>query len=286
MAIETGDDREFALTAADFETLRTLVHEWTGIALSPQKQDMVYNRLARRLRVLGLDTFAAYLDRLRGPEGAAEMGILINAITTNLTRFFREPHHFDHLRDVAVPDTLNRIKSGTRARLRVWSAGCSSGEEPYTIAMVLAEAGATRARIDARILATDLDTDMLRTGAEGVYTNDVLDGLPPDLRQRYTAPCPTPQDKPGGRMSDPLRQLVAFKQLNLMKPWPMKGMFDAIFCRNVMIYFDHQTRDWLVQRFHAHLRPGGWLYTGHAESLAVKEGSFTAEGRTIYRKVA
>jgi chemotaxis protein methyltransferase CheR len=277
--------REFDLTKDDFETLRRLVHSLTGIALADHKQDMLYNRLSRRLRYLGLRSFAQYLERLNGPEGDAEIGILINAITTNLTRFHREGHHFDHLQQVAVPDTLQRLRAGAQSRLRVWSAGCSSGEEAYGIAMSLLEAGVGRQNVDARVLATDLDTNMLATGVEGLYPAEKLDGLPPTLRERYVSDLES-EAGPMGRMADRLRELIVFKKLNLMESWPMKGQFDAIFCRNVMIYFDHDTRRWLARRFVQQLRNGGWLYTGHAESMVITDHELVTEGRTIYRKVA
>jgi chemotaxis protein methyltransferase CheR len=278
-------EREFDLGDEEFRTLQAIVYENTGIALADHKIEMVYNRLARRLRQLGLRSFAAYLDRLRGPDGEAEMGILINAITTNLTRFFRESHHMDHLGEVVIPDTLTRIQRGAQSRMRVWSAGCSSGEEPYTIAMVLAEGGAFGNGLDTRVLATDLDTNMLQTGADGVYDIEGLDGIPAALRKRYVVE----RDADGeskAQMRDTLRERITFKHLNLMADWPMKGSFDAIFCRNVMIYFDRETRTWLVNRFLDYLRPGGWLYTGHAESMVVNQHSLCVDGRTIYRKVA
>jgi len=287
----TDDDafaaREFRFTRRDFDTLRELVYATTGIALAEHKQDMVYNRLARRLRSLGLDSFSAYLDRLRGGDDAAEaeMAILTNAITTNLTRFFREAHHFEHLRETAIPDSLARMRRGDQRRLRVWSAGCSSGEEPYSIAITLAETGGLAAGFDSRILATDLDTDMLARGVAGVYPTEGLDGLPDELRQRHSSATETADGRPAVRMAETLRRAITFKQLNLMHDWPMQGPFDAIFCRNVMIYFDAQTRTWLVERFFDYLRPGGWLYTGHAESGVVTQSNLVAEGRTIYRRV-
>ena len=279
--------REFKFTQQDFETLRDLVYANTGIALAEHKQDMVYNRLARRLRSLGLDSFSDYLVRLRGGDEAAEaeMAILTNAITTNLTRFFREAHHFAHLRETAVPDSLARIRHGEQRHLRIWSAGCSSGEEPYSIAMTLAEAGALEPGLDTRILATDLDTDMLARGVAGTYPVEGLEGLPDDLSRRHTEAAETAEGLPAVQMAQNLRRAITFKQLNLMHDWPMKGRFDAIFCRNVMIYFDTQTRTWLVERFLEYLRPGGWLYTGHAESRVVTQSNLASEGRTIYRRV-
>ncbi|SON58259.1 Chemotaxis protein methyltransferase [Hartmannibacter diazotrophicus] len=269
--------REFPFTIEDFRFLAALVHENTGIVLSDHKMNMVYSRLARRLRELRLLTFEDYCARLRGSEAAAELGMLINAITTNLTRFFREPHHFDHLGETALAPFAD-ARAGTR--LRVWSAGCSSGEEPYSIAMTMAETLPNLRSLDARLLATDLDTRMVAHGRAGLYAEGSVGNLEPARREKWMR-----RDGASMRIVPSLADLIAFKQLNLLGPWPMKGPFDAIFCRNVMIYFDNPTKERLVERFWQMLKPDGFLYIGHSETLLDQRDIFVPAGRTIYRRV-
>jgi chemotaxis protein methyltransferase CheR len=272
-------EREFDLTRADFEFIAATVARRTGISLGPNKRNLVYGRLARRLRALGLDSFRQYCDILKGPGADSEIGMLVNAITTNMTAFFREPHHFDHLRTVLA----ERPRTKPAGRLRIWSAGCSSGEEPYSIGMTLLRAltdsAATR---DARILATDIDTGVLAIAEAGTYPEDRIASIPAAERQRYAI------RRPDGAMamSETLRALITFRPLNLLDDWPMQGPFDAIFCRNVAIYFDKQTRERLFDRFADFLGPGGWLYIGHSETLFNVTGRFVSAGRTIYQRAA
>jgi chemotaxis protein methyltransferase CheR len=276
--------REFELTDADFRFLARQVHDLTGIVIHERKRDMIYARLSRRLRVLGLASFAGYCDFLAGPEGGAEIAAMINAVTTNLTHFFRESHHFEHLRQTALPEFVAAARNGAEKRLRLWSAGCSSGEEPYSIAMTVKSAPIDLSRWDVRILATDLDTDMVERAGAGCYKSADVESIPADLAAKYTDTARTPKGSEV-RMRDSLRQAITFKQLNLMGPWPMRGPFDAIFCRNVMIYFDAETKATLVERYAELLRPDGWLYIGHSESLAKLTDRFQLVGRTIYRRV-
>jgi chemotaxis protein methyltransferase CheR len=273
-------EREFSFSDREFRFLAELVANCTGIVLAAQKKDMVYSRLVRRLRALNLTSFGAYCECLQGPEGASEIGNLVNAITTNLTHFFREGHHFDHLRDVVLP-TLN-AKHLKPKRLRIWSAGCSSGMEPYSLAMTVNAHVQELNRWDARILATDIDTNMLNTGTAGEYGIDEWDKIPVAYRSNVQK---MPQNA-GIRMSDDLKQLIAFKHLNLLDPWPMKGMFDVIFCRNVVIYFNKQTQAKLFSRMADHLHPGGWLYIGHSENLYKVCDRFELVGRSIYRRIS
>ena len=275
--------REFAFTKADFDDLRKLVRERTGIVLQDHKRNMVYSRLARRLRTLGLRSFSDYLKRLEGREGAEEIGILINAITTNLTKFFRENHHFDHLGSTVVGETARGQGIGNN-KLRIWSAGCSSGEEPYSIAMTLRGKLPGIDKYDAKILATDLDTNMLDKGRGGLYPIDDAKGIPQEYQRKYVDMKSREADRLAV-MSKDLRKLIAFKHLNLLDRWPMHGPFDAIFCRNVMIYFDTPTKQKLVQQFASLLRQGGWLYVGHSETLTFARERFEMLGRTIYRKL-
>ena len=275
---------EFPFTAADFETIVGIVYERSGIVLAAHKRDMTYSRLARRLRALGLRSFRDYCALLQGRDGDKEVGFLINAITTNLTKFFRESHHFEHLRDhVLAPRAVNTRGQG--ARIRVWSAGCSSGEEPYSIAMTaMALKKDAGSAWDFRILATDLDTAMLKKARTGVYPLASLESVPAGLRERYFQRCAQEAGSVG--IVKAAQELVTFRQLNLLGDWPMSGRFDAIFCRNVMIYFDAKTKAALIDRFHAQLADGGWLYVGHSESLLDHQSRFKLRGRTIYQKVS
>jgi chemotaxis protein methyltransferase CheR len=276
--------REFELTEEDFRFLARQVYELTGIVIHERKRDMLYSRLSRRLRTLNLASFRDYCDYVGGPEGATEIGAMINAVTTNLTHFFRESHHFDHLRDVALPAFAASGRQSGNQKLRLWSAGCSSGEEPYSIAMTVKSAPIDFSRWDLRILATDLDTDMVAKGAAGRYRAADAEGIPAELAAKYTDEVATPAGAEI-RMRDGLKQMIAFKQLNLMGDWPMRGPFDAISCRNVMIYFDHATKARLVDRYAEMLRPDGWLYIGHSESLSKVSDRFQLVGRTIYRRM-
>ena len=221
---------------------------------------------------------------IQSEEGADEVGSLINAITTNLTKFFREAHHFDHLRDVVLRDMVQLAVAGADKELRIWSAGCSSGEEPYSIAMTLLEAIPGLVQWDARILATDLDTSMVEKAKAGIYPTSALASVSKAAQMRHFEPD---RGAKGERwmVAQPVRRLVTFKELNLLGRWPMKGPFDAIFCRNVMIYFDGPTKTELVSRMAKLLKPKGWLYVGHSESVLDHQSGFKLVGRTIYQKV-
>jgi chemotaxis protein methyltransferase CheR len=268
---------EFVLTDADFAALAMLVKHHTGIILGEQKRNLIYSRLARRLRALKLESFAEYCDLLETAEGESEIGEMVNAITTNLTSFFRERHHFDFLGDEILKPLLKQ--PGPR-RLRIWSAGCSSGEETYSIAMVLRAAIPAGAEWDAKILGTDIDTDMLARAKAGDYERERAASIPERYR-RYIG------DGGDGAatMAPELRALISFKPLNLLDPWPMRGPFDAIFCRNVVIYFDKETQRGLFDRFAELLAPAGWLFIGHSETLFKVSDRFRLVGRTIYRKI-
>lgn len=267
--------REFEFGEQDFRFLATLAHERTGIVLAEHKRDMVYGRLARRLRSLGYNSFSDYCALLSSEEGSGELDQLINALTTNLTSFFREPYHFEHLRNEVITPML---QSKGQKHLRIWSAGCSSGMEPYSIAMTVKDAIPNLPQWDARILATDIDTNMLGTGTAGEYSTTEYEKIPSRLRSHV---------KSNGRliMSEELKQLIAFRYLNLLEPWPMKALFDAIFCRNVVIYFDKPTKEKLFDHLADMMKPNGWLYIGHSENLHNICDRFQLVGRTIYRKV-
>jgi chemotaxis protein methyltransferase CheR len=273
-------EREFTFSDADFRNLVQLAYEYAGIALSDTKRNLVYTRVSRRLRALGLNSFRDYRAYLS--ENAPERENFVNAISTNLTRFFRESHHFEHFsRHVAAPFLANAQRNG--GRFRVWSAGCSTGEEPYTIAAVLRREIGDAGRLDVRILATDIDTDVLRKAASGEYPAKSLDDIPRQYRD-YFQPAERNRNAASVFVTEDIRSLIAFRQLNLMDRWPFQGKFDAIFCRNVMIYFDAATKATLIDRFIQSIKPGGWLYIGHSESFHGTHPELQLVGRTTYRR--
>jgi chemotaxis protein methyltransferase CheR len=272
----TGRMREFGFDDQDFEAIRALVKASTGINLTLQKRELVYGRLAVRLRALGMQTFREYRQIVAAdPE---EQVRLCNAITTNLTSFFREPHHFEHLRDQFLPAHLEQK---ARRRLRIWSAGCSTGEEAYSIAMVLLENIPEVLDRDVRVLATDVDSDVLATAAAGHYPADRMKSVSDGRVRRFFT-----EQKDRRRSTfvvrPEVRQLVTFKQLNLMQPLPMSGPLDAIFCRNTVIYFDKNTQRDLFARIAPLQRPGDLLYLGHSESLLSVSTDYEPIGRTTY----
>jgi chemotaxis protein methyltransferase CheR len=269
---------EPGLGEAVFRAISARVHALTGIVLKEHKRQMVHARLARRLRALGLADFESYLALIDSPAGAGEVSELMNAITTNLTSFFREAHHFAHLRD----EVLRPRMAAGAARFRIWSAGCSTGEEPYSIQMTLQEVGGLARNWDYRLLATDLDSAVLARATAGVYGADRLQGVPAPLLGAAA------QRRPDGsvEMRPELRAPITFRRLNLLHPWPMRGPFDAIFCRNVMIYFDAATKAEIVGRFADLLAPHGVLYLGHSESLLGEHPKLVSSGRTTYRRRA
>ena len=273
------DQIEIPLGDAEFARIRARVQREAGIALSEAKRQLVVSRLSRLVRGLGLPHFAAYLDHLDLGAGPQDRQAFINALTTNLTRFFREEHHFDHLvaHVGALMSHAPRRSPDGRPRLRLWSAGCSTGQEPYTMAMALLAAHPGLRNWDFRILATDVDTDVLARAASGRYAGSEIDGLSPQRKAMFL------EDGDGQVRVPPAAQgLVTFKPLNLMDAWPMRGPFDAIFCRNVVIYFDKPTQMALFSRMVPMLVPGGCLYIGHSETLPAGELGLTSVGRTIF----
>lgn len=270
------------MTDGDFQCIKQLAKEKTGIELGDHKKEMIYSRIVRRIRALKLSNFKSYLQYL-DEFADQELSSFINAITTNLTSFFRESHHFEFLSKSVFPE-LKKKKRNSR-RIRIWSAGCSTGEEPYSLAMTLN--GSIDDSWDAKILATDLDTNVLQHGKMGIYGLDRIGNLDKGKVKNYF-------ESPDGRRitdSDQLqttqsiRQLITFNQLNLLEDWPMKGKFDVIFCRNVVIYFSKETQRKLFDRYADALEPDGYLFIGHAESLHGVSKRFVSVGRTIYRKI-
>ena len=272
---------EYGFLPRHFDFLRELALRKAGISLAASKQDLVYGRVVRRIRALGLDSFEAYCQLLeRDPR--RELGNFINAITTNLTSFFREIHHFEFLRDTLMPRWL--AARGAQPRVRIWSAGCSSGEEPYSIAITLQEAWGSPRTQACRVLATDIDTEVLGRAATGIYD---VERLPTDQQARLKRWCqPATPPASGMQLAADIRRLVDFKPLNLIERWPAQEPLDLIFCRNVLIYFDKSTQRQLFERFAQALAPDGHLIVGHAETLHGMSASFELVGRTVYRKVA
>lgn len=270
--------REFSFSDEDFRALAKLAYDHAGIALSDAKRNLVYSRLSRRLRMLQLETFRDYRAFVANNE--REIENFINSISTNHTKFFREDHHFDHLRSrLAAPYAQAGAKAGS---LRIWSAGCSSGEEPYTIALVLKRELRSFQNRDVKILATDIDTDILAKAARGEFAPNVVDDVPKPYLSFFETITVDGRDKV--TIDDDIRSLITFRRLNLMERWPFRGLFDAIFCRNVMIYFDGPTKANLIERFVNQIKPGGWLYIGHSESLTGNHPQLRPVGRTIYRR--
>jgi len=271
---------EFELGEEEFRFLASFLSRETGIVLSEHKRQMVCGRLVRRLRALQLSDFGEYCDLLRGPGAVDELEHIVNAITTNITHFFREPHHFEHLHDeVLRPIAAQKPKR----RVRLWSAGCSSGEEPHTIAMVASDVFKQSEGWDVLVLATDIDTNMLARGKSGLYDLAAADTIPETYRKRYVRRV---NHDPGKiQIADEVRGLIRFKHLNLLQPWPMKGPFDAIFCRNVAIYFDKPTQRALFNRYADMLAMGGYFYLGHAESLIGVSDRFEVADKTVYRRI-
>jgi chemotaxis protein methyltransferase CheR len=270
--------KSFDLDPADYRSVCDRVYNLAGITLGDQKQDLVYSRLSKRLRILGLDNFGAYLNLLDSPDGRGEIEFMLNALTTNLTSFFREAHHFDHLKAIALKDFTNQSASRS---LRIWSSACSTGEEPYSIAMTLLESGLDSRRSDVRILATDINTDVIEQATNGRYNANILSKCPAKYG-KYFKNAPDGS----GEIQSFVKDLIRFNQLNLLGNWPMKRQFDIIFCRNVLIYFDNETKNRLVERFVNALKPNGWLYLGHSESASGVHSALEPSGRTVYRKTS
>lgn len=277
---KSAEAQEFELSDAVFDRLRELVRLHTGIALAASKRELVYGRLARRLRALQLRSFADYCALIEGGP-AEEIQELTNAITTNLTSFFRENHHFQQLAAEIFPQI--EAHRALPKRMRVWSAGCSTGEEPYSIAVVMREALAHLRDWDVKLLATDIDTKVVNTASAGVYPDDRFKGVSPERIRRWFAPA---AGRPNhNEASRDLKSLITFKQLNLFDSWPMKGPFDLIFCRNVVIYFDKETQRSLFERMAELQEPGAWLIIGHSESLFNVTDRYKLVSRTVYRRL-
>jgi chemotaxis protein methyltransferase CheR len=274
----TVSARDYAFSDEDFGTIAAIAKAEYGLNLEPSKKALVYSRLTRRLRARGLRDFRQYCRLIADKGEAAERQAMLSALTTNVTHFFREEHHFEQLSREVLPDLVARARQGGRVRL--WSAGCSSGEEPFSIALCLLACCPEAPRLDIRILASDVDAEVLERANAGLYPERDFKGLSPARASALFEPGSTPAS-----IRPDLRRLVSFRALNLMEDWPMKGQFDVIFCRNVAIYFDAPTQQRLWQRLADRLGPGGFLCIGHSERLAGSAaGAFESVGITAYRK--
>ncbi|OYU19956.1 MAG: chemotaxis protein [Rhodobacteraceae bacterium PARR1] len=276
-----GLDPALGLTDAEFAAMAHRIHRDTGIVIGVAKRNMLISRLAHRLADLGLPDFAAYMRLLDSPGGADERRALISAITTNVTRFFREPHHFTALAGIA-PALAARARAG--ARIRLWSAGCSTGQEAFSIAATLLDHDPALDRCDLRILATDIDEEVIETARRGIYDRRSIGPEAPPALHRFLA------DGPEGhqvRIAPKLHALIRFETLNLLEPWPFHGQFDIVFCRNVVIYFDPETRHVLWRRLAGRIVAEGRLFLGHSERMDPRlDALFAPCGITQYRRTA
>ncbi|KIX13586.1 CheR family methyltransferase [Dethiosulfatarculus sandiegensis] len=275
----------FTLSDKEFEIIRVLVKEKTGISLGLHKRDLVVSRLSRRLRALGLSSFKDYINHLKNKDDGDELVQMINRITTNKTDFFREKHHFEYLTNILLPQLYQEGEKTGKRELRVWSAGCSSGEEPYTLAMTMSDFFKDHPNWRFKILATDLDTTILTKASQGEYDEALLNPVPKAFKARYFARRRTP-DGIIYKAKPELRNLIMFRKFNLMSPsYSLKVTLDFIFCRNVMIYFDTADKTSMMEKFHKLLRPGGHVFVGHSESLMMVKHLFKYVATTTYVKV-
>ncbi len=268
--------KEFPMTDQDFTVLAATAYDISGIVLGEHKKELVYSRIARRVRNLNLANFSQYCQYLDENKGK-ETNEFVNAITTNLTSFFRESHHFEYLAKTVIPQWKKEKKGEP---IRIWSSACSSGPEPYSIAITLNKNLAVK-NFNIRILATDLDGDVLAKARLGEYSTDDIEQLPKDYRSSFLRN----KGSDVGMVKDHLKSMIQFNRLNLLGPWPMKNQFDVIFCRNVVIYFNKETQKELFDRLADQLVDGGYLFIGHSETLHGVTQRFESIGRTIYKKL-
>jgi len=271
------------LSERDFRKISDMVYKHCGINLHDGKKELVRARLAKRLRVGNFKTFPEYMKHVMADKTGKEFSTLIDSLSTNLTSFFREGQHFEYLRETLLPRMLEQKRRLRTFRIRGWSAGCSSGEEPYSIAMTLIEAVSGQGRWDVKLLATDISTSILEVAKKGIYAKERVAPVPPMQKSKYLL-LRRREGEELYEVGRNLRDIIVFRYLNLLQEWPMKGPLDFIFCRNVIIYFDKPTQQRLIDRFWNLLGPGGVLFTGHSESLTGIEHRFDYIQPTIYRK--
>jgi chemotaxis protein methyltransferase CheR len=264
---------EFAFTASDFQRIAAILHADSGIHLPEGKATLVYSRLAKRLRQLGLESFKDYCNLVSGAEGLDERQRMLTALTTNVTRFFREEHHFEHLREQVLPGLAEQARRG--ARVRLWSAGCSTGEEPYSLALTVIQSIPDAGDLDLKILASDIDSAVVGRARRGWYDEESVSAIPASLRSHLR------KEGGGWTIGPEPRQLISFRELNLLGAWPFAGSFQVIFCRNVAIYFEEATQQALWARFAERLTPEGRLYIGHSERA--NHPRLATDGLTTYR---
>ncbi|MEM6566652.1 MAG: protein-glutamate O-methyltransferase CheR [Pseudomonadota bacterium] len=282
MNISSGTQKgagNFPMTQKDFETIASILYKASGIRLTEKKAQLVHSRLSKRLRARGLSQFHDYCLLLQKDQEKDELGLAVQALTTNVTRFFREPHHFETLRSQVLPSLTQKARRGDP--IRFWSAGCSAGQEPYSLAIEILEWMPDADQLDIKILATDIDKTMIDTGRRGRYSASEVENIADARRAKHLARLP---QKDEWKVSDPLRKLVSFNTLNLFGAWPMQRPFDVVFCRNVVIYFDAADQIILWDKFASHMSPGSWLMIGHSERVTGKAvNQFEANGVTTYR---
>jgi chemotaxis protein methyltransferase CheR len=308
MADDAQVGGEFRMSTADFRQISAIMHAETGVLFDDSKINLVYSRLAKRLRLLQLQSFSEYCELVgnadsrdgKGSDGRASDGrasdgsdrvgkgrgerdAMIAALTTNVTRFFREAHHFEHLKTAILPPLMQQIKQG--GKIRLWSAACSSGQEPYSMALTVLSLLPDAAKYDVKILATDIDSNMIAIGEAGVYDAGLMADIPAELGRRWFAPL---KERQGCFAAGPeLRGIVSFRKLNLIGDWPMQGKFHAIFCRNVVIYFDDPTKTKIWNRMIRLMEPAAALYIGHSERVGGQaEQLLRSDGITTYRPKA
>ncbi|MBA4373159.1 MAG: chemotaxis protein CheR [Thermodesulfovibrio sp.] len=284
-SISSAQTLSAVMSTRDFSRLSEVIYKECGIKMSPVKKVMLEARLRRRLRDLCMKSFAEYCDYVLSPRGIEdELFLMINEVTTNKTDFFREPRHFEYLVSTALPQVMRMDGAGTRRNLNVWSAGCSTGEEPYTLAMVLSAFAEQCRGLKFMILATDISTKVLSKATRAVYEMKAVEPVPPAMKKKYLLRSKD-RTRDLVRIAPELRALVRFRRLNFMEgDFGMREPMDIIFCRNVIIYFDRPTQERLLNRFCEHLLPGGYLFMGHSETLNGLDVPLAPVGSTVYRK--
>lgn len=268
------------MSDAEFKTISDIAYREAGLVFLPEKAPLVQSRINRRLRKLKINSFSEYATFVESDQGLSERQAMIWSLTTNVSNFFREPHHFDILKKQILPNLLTRARAGERIRL--WSAGCSTGQEPYSIAMTILDIAPNASTLDIKILATDIDPNVIVTAKQGYYDEGALRDIDETLQRKFLTIVQNGR-KSGFQISDTVRNMVSFRELNLLSKWPISGMFDVIFCRNVVIYFDEETQTSLWPRFETVTTRGGWMFVGHSERITDQhETEFITAGPTAY----
>jgi chemotaxis protein methyltransferase CheR len=279
-----GMRMETSISEELFHSFSKLIYSECGINLREGKKSLLQARLNKRLRAVRMHTYREYYDYLTSVAGSNEMFHFLDSISTNLTYFFRESQHFDFLSGIGLRQLLERKAIERSNRIRFWSAGCSTGEEPYSLAMCVLEELDTPGHWDFRILATDISTRVLEQGARGLYPRDRIEKVPPSFRSRYFRKSRSSTEQNSWEVHPYLKEIVTFRRLNLQDSYPFTGQFDCIFCRNVMIYFDKKTQEKLVNRMSEYLNPGGYFFVGHSESLTGLKHSLRYVKPAVYCK--